>query len=417
MEDILPTDVRLWQWIESVARRELELYGYEEIRTPALEDTGLFARSIGETTDIVTKEMYTFKDRKDRSLTLRPEGTAPIVRAFIEHSLDKISRDSRLYYIGPMFRSERPQKGRSRQFYQIGVERFGGDSYSVDATMILQLHRMLESLGLSRFTIKINTLGCKSDKESFADDLKEYLEEKRSLLCGDCKERIGKNVLRTLDCKNENCIQIVRGAPNIIGSLCDVCKDHYNMMKNALNGMQIPFVETKNLVRGIDYYTGTVFEVTHPALGGQDAIGAGGRYDDLVKDMGGADTKAIGYAVGIERIIIALGVAEHIAKPKVIYVAILGDGARQEGEKIAEEMRTCLGRKFDKRISVMTGGRDASLKSQMRNADKLESSIVLILGEEEIKKRTVIIKDMEKRQQTEVSRGAYITELKNRLGE
>ncbi|MBL7156666.1 MAG: histidine--tRNA ligase [Candidatus Omnitrophica bacterium] len=409
MEDILPGDIGAWQKLENTARKILESYGYREIRTPILEDTSLFERSIGESTDIVTKEMYTFKDRKGRSLTLRPEGTAPIVRSYIEHALDKISPELRLYYMGPMFRSERPQKGRSRQFYQIGVEVIGTRSPFADAEIIAQLDKMLKSFGLEDFTIKLNSLGCMADKAEFAGKLKKYLEDRKKRLCGDCKKRIKKNVLRVLDCKNECCVQVAREAPNLIDSLCASCKEHFEKLKGILSTTKTKFVETKNLVRGLDYYTGTVFEITHSALGGQDAIGAGGRYDNLVKDFGGPSLGAVGYALGIERIIIALkakGQAKSAETTKILYVATMGDKAKIEGMKIAEEIRRECG------LRVLTDLKEASLKSQMRTADKNNAKIVIIIGEDELKEGKAVIRDMARKEQKSVNINSVVEEVK-----
>jgi len=412
MEDILPQDVGIWQYLERAARTELESYGYREIRTPIVEDTSVFVRGIGETTDIVTKEMYTFTDRKERSLTLRPEGTAPIVRAYIEHSLDQVSPVLRLYYIGPMFRAERPQKGRSRQFHQIGVEVFGAESPYADVEVIMQAASLLKLFGLSGFTIKLNSLGCKKDKDAFADKLKKFLEDKKSRLCADCKERIKKNVLRVLDCKEESCMQVVRESPNILESLCVPCKDHFDKVKRCLESVKVEFKETKNLVRGLDYYTGTVFEITHMSLGGQDAIGAGGRYDNLVKDLGGPSVGAVGYALGIERIIIALK-KELPASKNVVYIATLGDAAKINGVQLAEKIRR------DAELQgfiVLTDITESSLKSQMRSADKNNAKVVLILGDEELKQNKVVIKDMVgAKEQVCVGLDSAIDELRKRL--
>jgi len=412
MEDILPQDVQIWQYLERTARTELESYGYREIRTPIVEDTSIFVRGIGETTDIVTKEMYTFTDRKERSLTLRPEGTAPIVRAYIEHSLDQVSPVLRLYYIGPMFRAERPQKGRSRQFHQIGVEVFGTNSPYADVEVIMQATSLLKLFGLSGFTIKLNSLGCKNDKDAFADKLKKFLEDKKNRLCADCKERIKKNALRVLDCKEESCMQVVREAPNILESLCEPCKDHFNKVKRCLESLKVEFKETKNLVRGLDYYTGTVFEITHTALGGQDAIGAGGRYDNLVKDLGGPNVGAVGYALGIERIIIALK-KELPASKNVVYIATLGDAAKINGVQLAEKIRRDAGLQG---VIVLTDITESSLKSQMRSADKNNAKVVLILGDEELIQKKVVIKDMVgAKEQVCVGLDSAIDELRKRL--
>ncbi len=409
MEDILPQDISIWQWLENKARKVLEHYGYSEIRTPIIETTDIFVRSIGETTDIVTKEMYSFKDRKGRSLTLRPEGTAPIVRAYIEHSLWNAPRGSMLCYIGPMFRSERPQKGRTRQFYQIGVEVFGSKTMSADASVITLLSRMLRLFGLKDFNIKLNSLGCKKDKNNFSTKLKDYLKDKKNRFCDDCKLRIDRNVLRVLDCKKDSCVQVMRSAPNIGNSLCEVCKKEFEKLKNILASLKINFTETKNLARGLDYYTGTVFEITHQALGAQDAIGAGGRYDNLVKDMGGPDTPAVGFALGMERIIIALGEKEELSK-KLIYVATLGAEARIEGLKIAQLTEN----KLD--LIITTNLKEGSLKSQLRAADKLGAKFVLILGEDEIGKGVIILRDMDTKEQVEVKREDIVEELKRRIG-
>lgn len=410
MEDILPPDIYIWRDIEEKTRRYLEFYGYVEIRTPILEDTSIFVRSIGETTDIVTKEMYTFKDKKGRSLTLRPEGTAPIVRSYIEHSLDKISPELKLYYIGPMFRSERPQKGRTRQFHQIGVEVIGSNSYLADAEIIMQMSKMLEYFELNEFKIKLNSLGCKKDKENFTNKLKIYLKEKEKRLCQDCKVRIKKNVLRVLDCKEESCIQIVRNAPNIVESLCIPCKDHFDKLKDTLTKLKIKFEETKNLVRGLDYYTGTVFEVTHPVLGAQDAIGAGGRYDNLVKDFGGPDVGAVGYALGMERIIMALKKEPHKVS-QVVFIATVGDEAKIRGIQIAEKIRT----KSESNIIALTDIKGTSLKSQMRSADKNKARIVVILGEDELKISKATLRDMEKKEQISVNLDNVAEEVITRM--
>lgn len=410
MDDILGQDIRIWQMIEKKARLNLESYGFEEIRTPIVEDASLFVRGIGETTDIVTKEMYTFKDRKERSLTLRPEGTASIARAYIEHSLDKISPELKLYYIGPMFRSERPQKGRSRQFHQIGAEIIGARSYFADAELIMQLSKMLNVLDVQNFVIKLNSLGCQRDKTNFANSLRVYLKNKQNRLCDDCKERTKRNVLRVLDCKKESCQQVVREAPSILSSLCDTCKNHFDRLKGILRSLKIEFVETKNLVRGLDYYTGTVFEITHSALGGQDAIGAGGRYDNLIKDLGGSDIPAIGYALGIERLIISFtGEKSKTSLPNTIYVATLGEKSKIEGLKLAEAIRSKLC------VPVLTDIKGASLKSQFRSADKSEAKFVVIIGEDEIKKGISIIRNMSTKEQIEVSGDKVINELQTRM--
>ena len=406
MEDILPPDVGVWQELERRARVELEFYGYREIRTPILESTPLFTRSIGEASDIVTKEMFTFKDRKERSLTLRPEGTAPIVRAYIEHSLDKVSPEAKLYYIGPMFRSERPQKGRLREFHQIGAEVFGA-SASFDGVFIFQLNNLLKVLGLEDFTIKLNSLGCKKCKNEFSNKLKTYLEKQKNGLCPDCKERIKENVLRTLDCKNEACRAAIKTAPSITDHLCDECGNAFRRVKSDLDAMGVRYREANNLVRGLDYYTGTVFEITHPALGAQDAIGAGGRYDTLVKDLGGPGIPAIGYALGFERVIIALKKDFPKSGNMVIYIASLDDRGRIEATQIGEKIKEVLCGK----AVVLTDVRGASLKAQMRSADKQGAAIALILSGDELEKGKITIKDMTTGKQELVDKDKIVEKL------
>lgn len=418
MEDILPQDAVIWQQIERVVRGFLESWGFREIRTPVLEDTSVFVRSIGETTDIVTKEMFTFSDRKERSLTLRPEGTAPIVRAYIEHSLDKTYSESeaRLYYIGPMFRAENPQKGRQRQFHQIGAEIIGSRDVQFDVEIIMQLDKMLRALGLEGFTIKLNTLGCSKDKAAFSEKLKAYLKGEKNMLCDDCKKRIDKNVLRVLDCKKEPCIHIAKGAPNIVDSLCNDCVQHFITVKAMLQGVGISFVETKNLVRGLDYYTGTVFEIVHPSLGGQDALGAGGRYDNLVKEMGGPDVGAVGYALGIERILIALGNKIESLRPAVVFFATLGQDAKVKAFKLADELRRACNNPHMLKVVALVGGMGgASLKSQMRSADKNEAKFVIIIGDDEVARGEVTIRDMGTKEQVSVKFTDIVNTMKEKL--
>ncbi len=419
MEDILPDGVRIWQEVERLARLELESAGYREIRTPVLEESPLFVRSIGEATDIVSKEMFTFEDRKGRPLTMRPEGTAPIVRAYIEHSLNSVYSEAEglLYYIGPMFRAERPQKGRSRQFHQIGVERIGSRSPQVDAEVIIRLDRLLKRLGLDNFKIKLNSLGCKTDKENFSGKLKEYLDGNKSGLCDDCKDRIEKNVLRVLDCKSETCKAVLKNAPDMSGSLCGKCADHFAAVRAMLQVAGVEFEIAKNLVRGLDYYTGPVFEVTHQALGSQDAIGAGGRYDNLVKELGGPDVGAVGFAIGIERVIMALGDKKDILKPKIIYFAVLGNTARDRCLKLSEEVSKSINDDPCKlKAVVLVGLEGSSLKSQMRNADKQGAKFMIIMGEDEIARGEVAIRDMETKQQENKKFSEIIEHLKNNLG-
>ena len=408
MDDVLPQNSLQWQDLENNARKIFDLYGYKEIRTPILEKTEVFTRGIGESTDIVSKEMYSFLDRKSRSLTLRPEGTAPIVRSYVQNSLHQISLEMRLFYIGPMFRSERPQKGRSRQFHQIGAELIGPDSPYADAEIIEQLNKLLITVGVEDFEMQINSLGCKKDKKMFSEKLKGHLKGKENVLCEDCVRRIDKNVLRVLDCKKQKCKDIVENVPDVLESHCDECLEHFNIVKKLLTEMNVDFIVNKKLVRGLDYYTKTVFEVKHSGLGAQDAIGAGGRYDNLVKDLGGPDVGAVGYAIGMERI---LAVSKNKRKNinKKISLVSLGNNAKIQSFKLAQDLRDTFN------ISVLCDVRDSSLKAQLKNADKEKVDLVLIIGDNEIEKEIVIVKDMASKQQTEVPVDILLDDIKQRL--
>jgi histidyl-tRNA synthetase len=310
-----------------------------------------------------------------------------------------------------MFRSERPQKGRTRQFHQIGVEVFGSKSPYADAEVIMQLSKMLGLFGLNNFVIKLNSIGCKTDKENFASELKKYLKDKQSRLCDNCRSRINTNVLRVLDCKVDTCIQVLGNAPNILDTLCGQCKDHYDEVKDILSKLGIKFEEAKNLVRGLDYYTGTVFEITHPALGAQDAIGAGGRYDNLVKDMGGPDIGAIGYALGMERILIALKKEIPLSeRVNIVFIASLCDAAKIQSMQIAEKIRS-----WPHSCIVISDIKEASLKSQLRQADKSKAKFVIIIGEDEVIKGVITLKDMTKKEQLSGKPEVVLDELKRRL--
>lgn len=401
MSDILPPEIYLWQYIEKTAREFFENCGYEEIRTPIMEKTALFARGIGEGTDIVNKEMYTFTDRGERSLTLRPEGTAPIARAYIENNLGGENEFTTLYYIGPMFRAERPQKGRSRQFHQIGAEAIGASNPYVEAVLILMMAKFFEIVGLKDFEVKLSSLGCGADKKKFADALGRYLSPEKSRLCGDCKVRLEKNVLRTLDCKVESCKILLRKSPKAKDFLCPGCEEHYEKVKSLLAfHAPVKFKEDAGMVRGLDYYTGTVFEVTHNALGAQDAIAAGGRYDNLIESFGGRKTSAIGFAIGIERLIMALPeeIKKRLEEKKQLelYIVTTGkaiyDKAYREIEKLRGAGVFC----------VMNYDPEKSLKSQMNLANKKNAKFVAIFGDEELKKSEVVLRNMKTAEQKNV---------------
>jgi histidyl-tRNA synthetase len=388
-KDINPDEADSWQAIEHIARLTFGAYGFKEIRTPIIEDTNLFKRSIGETTDIVEKEMYTFQDKKMRSISLRPEATASIVRAYIENGFDKKEGFVKFYYIGPMFRAERPQKGRLRQFHQIGVEAIGSRSPFLDAEVLLLLSRLLNNLSIEGFTLKINSLGCPADRDNFKALLRKKLKNHLKSLCTECNRRFEKNVLRILDCKEESCRRIVKEMPKTADNLCRDCDGHYASLKSILNENSLGFSEDKDLVRGLDYYTGTVFEVTHPSLGSQDAIGAGGRYDNLIEQFGGKSAGAIGFALGVERLLLVSDpdkLRQKSDKP-CVYFATIGSESYKAAFGLLERLRA-------NGISAHIDYESKSLKAQMKQADRMRATHVAILGEDELKKGEILLRDM-----------------------
>jgi len=401
MSDILAPEIYVWQFIENTARKFFEDRGYKEVRTPILEETVLFQRGIGEGTDIVNKEMYTFTDKGGRSVTLRPEGTAPIVRSYIENNLSASDEFVKLYYIGPMFRSERPQKGRSRQFHQIGIEVIGSSNAYIDAGLIFMMAEFFKKIGLADFEIKLCSLGCSDDKKKFAEALRKYLLPEKGRLCDDCKVRLEKNVLRTLDCKVESCKILLKNSPKAKDFLCPGCKEHYQTVKELLTDYTpANFKEDANMVRGLDYYTSTVFEVTHPALGAQDAVAAGGRYDNLIENFGGKKTGAIGFAIGVDRLIMALPAErrKELEKEKQLelYVVTTGKNSYGTAYREIEKLR-------DKNLFCeINYDPEKSLKSQMNRANKKNAKYVAIFGDEELKKGEVVLRDMKTSEQRNV---------------
>ncbi len=408
MQDVLPSSSRLWQVLEASAAAVLHQFGYHEIRTPVLEEKGLFVKSIGDETDIVTKEMFSFRDRGDRDVVLRPEGTAPIVRAYLEANLHKTDPFQKLYYIGPMFRAERPQAGRMRQFHQIGAEAIGSLNPIIDAEIILLLAAILDKNGIKNYVIRLNNLGCHNDKIRLSKSLKDFFSDKKIMLCDDCKKRLQKNPFRILDCKNDSCRNVAKGALKSVDFLCENCKNHFAGVKEYLKGTSAEkkCIDDPYIVRGLDYYTSTVFEVSHPALGAQSAIGAGGRYDNLVKDMGGPLVGAVGFALGIERMLIACAKDIFLFKGSAaVYVATIGEKARREGFRIVNEFRNAG-------TECNMDYENGSLKSQMRDADKLKSAFTLIIGDDELAKGEVVLRDMKTKEQLSV-RFSNIVEIVN----
>jgi histidyl-tRNA synthetase len=393
VKDILPGEIERVQRVESICREVFEAFGFTEIRIPIFEATPVFARSIGTTTDIVEKEMYTFADRDGKSLTLRPEGTASVVRAYIEHQLYLKKPVSKLYYLGPMFRYERPQAGRFRQFYQTGIEALGTDSPLLDVEVLTVLTMILQRIGIPQAHLEINSLGDNECRPLYRKALKGFLSEKVSRLCEDCRRRYNTNPLRILDCKKESCRTITAKAPSSFDHLCDNCRRHFSDVQEGLKHLKIPFDINEHLVRGLDYYTRTAFEVTAPGLGAQNAISAGGRYDGLVESLGGPSTPGIGFAMGVERIASLMEGVEP-TKPDLFF-ALLGDEARQQMLPIIMQLRE-IG------LSIEMDYAGGGLKKQMGLSDKLGARFTLITGENELKSGKGVLRNMATKEQQEL---------------
>ena len=408
-KDILPGESPRWQEIETKARALFSAFGYREIKTPVLEKTALFSRSIGQETDIVSKEMYSFEDIKGRGLTMRPEATASVVRAYIQHRLYQNYPIQKLYAMGPMFRHERPQKGRFRQFHQIDVELFGDSGPKSDAEMIILAMYLFETVGLRDLTLHINSLGCPDCRPDFKEKLKSYLAERTSSLCTDCQKRARTNPLRVFDCKVETCTAIVRDAPAIPAFLCRDCQHHFGSLKTYLDASNIPFEVNDQLVRGLDYYNRTTFEIQTEHLGAQNAVAGGGRYDGLVKTLGGPDHPAIGFAVGVERVVALLEASKPVDPRKPdLFIAALGENVSLQ----AFQWMTAL-RKQGLWVELDYGGK--SLKSQMKKANRLGAQNVLIVGDDEAAEKRAVLRDMNTGEQIHVDFNNLVLTLKDIL--
>jgi len=402
--DIIPGEVEMWQSVEATARRVFSAYNFSEIRIPILEKTELFSRSIGETTDIVEKEMYTFEDRDSRGgenaeaikLTLRPEGTAGVVRAYVESEMYKIEPVRKLYYMGPMFRRERPQKGRMRQFHQIGAEALGrGDPY-IDAEILLLLSDFFSAVGLTEPSLQINSLGDSTCRPGYRETLLAFLRQHKDSLCANCQRRMERNPLRVLDCKEPGCIEATKDAPSILDSLCAACREHFETVQRLLRQTGVGFTLNPRMVRGLDYYCRTTFEWTTTRLGSQSAVAAGGRYDGLVQELGGPAIPGVGFAMGVERLAMLLRLQEiaSVNGPE-LFVVWVGARARDWAFPVVHRLR-------QKGVSVEIEGEVRSLKSQMRRADKLKAGAVLIVGEDELANGKAVLRDMATKQQEEI---------------
>jgi len=411
--DILPEDMPLWYRLEGAARDAFRRYGYGEIRPPLLEETRLFVRGIGDTTDIVEKEMYTFEGKgRDESLTLRPEATAGVVRAYIEHNFHKVAPMQKFGYIGPMFRYERPQAGRQRMFHQIGVEVLGTYAPEADVETIALALEVLKGAGLSGMRLKINTIGCPKCRPNYREAIRHYLGEKVDKLCGDCKRRYERNIFRVLDCKVDSCKALITGIPDVEPYLDEDCRKHFADVKRLLDAVGIAYTQDKFLVRGFDYYTRTVYEIAHSALGARDAVAGGGRYDNLVEDLGGPPTGAVGFSIGAEPTLIALknsGAAAPVAGAwDTAFIVVVDEGLSADALKLVQSMRAAG-------IKAEMPFDGKSVKAQMRAANRRAARVVVILGPEEMKAGTVKVKEMKEGTESVVALDSVIQFVKDAL--
>jgi histidyl-tRNA synthetase len=403
--DVFTPEVRKWQYVERKAREICSLYGYEEIRTPEFESTELFARGIGEVTDIVTKQMFTFQVSGD-SVTLRPEGTAPIVRAFVEHGLDREPSITKWYYIGPMFRHERPQKGRYWQFSQFGIEALGTENPAVDAEVIELLVRYIESCGATQWELRLNSVGCRECRPVYIAKLQEILRERKEEMCADCQVRIEKNPLRVLDCKVEKDQPIIDALPAIDEYLCPECGKHFDAVQGFLRDSHIGYVRDKRLVRGLDYYTKTTFEVILPNLGAQNSVAGGGRYDGLVEELEGKPTKAIGFALGLDRLILGIPDTSAESSGVKVYIVSMSDRSFDYAYSQVQSSLRKAG------ISAELDYQRRSVKAAMRQADKRSVEWVVLIGDEEVEEGKITLKNMKSGEQQRYSIDEVIQKLK-----
>jgi len=408
MSDILPPEQPLWKYVKEKAASVCDLYGYQPLNTPVIEDAGLFTHAVAGGTDIVDKEMYIFKDRGGQELALRPEGTAPVCRAYLEHGLFNLPQPVKLYYIGASFRYERPQAGRYRQHHQFGFEAIGDASPFLDAEIIEMAQRFLLSLGLRDFSIHLNSIGCRTCRPGYVSALKRYYASFEGELCPDCKARLERNPLRLLDCKKRHCQEIAEAAPRTTAFLCPDCLAHFESLQECLNILKTPFLLNHRLVRGLDYYTRTVFEVQPQEETSQGALGGGGRYDDLIEALGAKPTAGVGFAAGIERLISNLREQQVNVPPSphiTVFLASLGAEARKESLKLASVLRGA-------EIATMESAGNKSLKSQLKQANARGSSYTVILGEEEMKSRTAMLRDMKSGEQRLVPLSQVVATLR-----
>lgn len=397
-KDVLPSESYKWRYIEDKARRVASLYGLDEIRTPTFEYTELFARGVGDTTDVVNKEMYTFLDKGERSVTLKPEGTAGVARMFIENGMSSSPLPAKMFYITPAFRYERPQAGRLREFHQFGVEIFGAQSPDVDAEVILLADRFLRELGIRDYELNLNSIGCKHCRKKYNEALKDYLRPHLEDLCPTCRSRFDKNPLRMLDCKEESCRRYMDEAPVILDYLCDECREHFETLKGVLADNGVSFKVNPAIVRGLDYYSKTVFEFISTSIGSQGTVCGGGRYDTLIEDLGGPSVPAVGFAVGIERLMLLMentGVSFGKENKIAVYLAGMDEPSRMKAFQIAQTLR-------GNGISCDVDHMSRSVKAQFKYAGKIGAKYVAVIGSSEMEQEIVNVKNMATSEQTPV---------------
>lgn len=411
-KDITPKDAYKWNYVENKFREICSLFGYEEMRTPIFEHTELFKRSVGDTTDIVQKEMYSFTDKGERDITLKPEGTAGVVRAFIENKLYADTQPTKLFYITPCFRYERPQAGRQRQFHQFGIEALGSDKPSLDAEVIALAVQFFNEVGLKDLAVSINSVGCPTCRAEYNAKLKEYLDTKSDVLCETCLDRKDKNPMRVIDCKNPNCKENLNDIPFMVDHICDECKDHFEKLQSYLKEMDINFVVDRSIVRGLDYYKKTAFEIISNDIGSQSTVCGGGRYDGLVEQLGGPKgVSGIGFGLGVERLLLTMENNNiEIENPYAtdIFIVTIGDEAKTKSFKLLKDLRT-------NHISAENDHLDRSVKAQFKYSDKINAKFTIVIGDDELANDTATLKNMSTSEQTTIKLSEIVKELKSRL--
>lgn len=410
-KDVLPSDVYKWTYVEKMFSDICEKFGYKAIRTPVFEHTELFKRGVGETTDIVQKEMYTFTDNGGRDITLKPEGTAPVVRAFVENKLYADAQPTKLFYITPCFRYERPQAGRLRAFHQFGVEVFGAKNPSVDAEVISIAMTFFDKLGLDNLELRINSIGCPECRNKYNEALREFLKKKLDNLCTTCVDRYERNPMRIIDCKKEECQQELKDVPLILDYICDDCKDHFEKFQKYLSVMGLEFEIDPKIVRGLDYYNRTAFEIISKKIGSQSTVCGGGRYDGLVEEIGGPSTPGVGFGLGIERLLLTLEKNNlDVPKPKGldVFIVTMGDRAYEKAVEISYKLRSNM-------VSVDIDHLSRSMKAQFKYSDKMNSTYTIVIGDNELDNNVVSLKNMDTGDQVEVSLDCVIDEIINRV--